>query len=68
MLEMDRKLIEDLWSPFYTPFMPSKLLINMQIELNVFNLDIFDEYLTGMMWPYIDLDREFIRQNDFWLR
>jgi hypothetical protein len=57
---MDQQLKEDMQHPLYTPFCPSKLLKNMQVELDVFNLDFFFCYLSSLTWPYMPLDQQIV--------
>jgi hypothetical protein len=39
MLQMDKKLLDAIQNPFFTPFSPPELLQNLAIELNIFHME-----------------------------
>jgi hypothetical protein len=36
---MDKKLLDAIQNPFFTPFSPPELLQNLAIELNIFHME-----------------------------
>jgi len=65
---MDVKLLDAIQNPFFTPFHPPELLENMALELNIFHMDLLDNYWKSMSWPIVPLDMKVFNLPTYYLR